>query len=459
MKNYKILGLGLLLALGIACDSKLDVEPAQSISSEIALSTPENIQNLLVGVYERAGRSAAYGGRIQMLGDLYGATSQVSWIGTFQQPREVFNKALLVNNTYVSDHWLNAYALVNMANLVVDHIGVVEEADEQARILGEAKFLRAATYFELVRFFGLPYEAGQQNGQLGVPLVLQGVLDYAGDLTVARNTVEEVYAQVIADLNDAYNSLPPTNGVFADKYSAKALLARVYLQQGNYAEARDAANDVIENSGHALVGSFAAAFNNEQDSGEDVFAMQVTSQDGTNTLITHYADQDHGGRGGDIIIGDAYLALFDSDTDVRRSFFYTSADNGERLTNKYTNQFGNIAVIRLAEMYLVRAETNIRLGTAVGATPVADINLIRERSLAGSKPTVTLDDVLHERELELAFEGFLIHDTKRLHRSISFTGNQGQITLDYNNGRLIYPIPEREMDVNPLLDQNDEYLN
>jgi len=457
MKNYKIFGLGLWLTVAIACDKKLDVKPAQDISSDVALSTPENIQNVLVGTYQRAGRSDSYGGRLQLLGDLYGASNQISWIGTFQQPREVFNKALLANNSFVSGYWLNAYALINMANLIIDHIHVVEDADEQARILGEAKFLRALTYFDLVRFFGLPYEAGQPNDQLGVPLMLQGVLDYSGDLTIARSTVGEVYEQVIADLNEAYDSLPEENDVFADKYAAKALLARVYLQQGNYAEARDAADDVIENSGRSLTGSFAGAFNNDENSAEDLFAIQVTSQDGTNQLIIHYADQDHGGRAGDVVVEDEYLALFDSGSDVRASFFYESADNGERLTSKYTNQFGNISVIRLAEMYLIRAESNFRLGTAVGASPVADINEVRRRSNASQKLVVTLNDILLERELELAFEGFLIHDVKRLRRAITITENQGQTTLEYDSGRLIYPIPERETDVNPLLVQNDYY--
>ncbi len=149
--------------------------------------------------------------------------------------------------------------------------------------------------------------------------------------------------------------------------------------------------------------------------------------------------------------------MFDSETDVRATFFYESADNGQRLTGKYTNQFGNIAVIRLAEMYLIRAEANFRLGTVVGATPAADINEVRGRANAAPKLLVTLDDILLERELELAFEGFLIHDVKRLHRSLTITENQGQTTLAYDSGRLVYPIPERETDVNPLLQQNEYY--
>ncbi len=448
MKRYKIFGFGLLLALSGACDKKLDIQPAQSISSEVALSTSENIQNLLIGAYQRAGRVDAYGGRLQMLSDLYGASGQIQWTGTFAQPREVFAKSILVNNSFVSGFWMNAYALINMTNLIIDHIDIVDE-NVQGRVMGEAKFLRGLLYFDLVRFFGAPYQVGQQNSQLGVPLSLEGILDYSGDLSIARNSVEEVYAQVIADLGDAYNSLPASNGVFADKYSAQALLARVYLQQGNYGAARDAANDVIQNSGHGLTGTFSAAFNNDANSTEDVFAMQVTSQDGSHDLIVHYADQPLGGRGGDITVSNAYVNMFDSDADVRASFFYTSDYNGGRLTSKYTKQFANISVIRLAEMYLIRAESNLREGTAVGDSPVNDINEIRGRANATLKSTVTINDILLERELELGFEGFLIHDYKRTQRSVG--------SIAYDDNRLVYPIPQRERDANPLLDQNPGY--
>ena len=104
-------------------------------------------------------------------------------------------------------------------------------ADDKKRIEGEAKFLRALNYFELVRFFGKQYEAGKNNTQLGVPIVLKTVTDFNGDLSVARNTVEEVYTQVIKDLNESIANLPEENSFYADAYSAKALLSRVYLQK------------------------------------------------------------------------------------------------------------------------------------------------------------------------------------------------------------------------------------
>jgi starch-binding outer membrane protein, SusD/RagB family len=448
MKNYRLI-LSILCTgfLMVSCEDELNLEPEQSISTEVAVSTGENIENILIGTYAEAGDNVSYGGDIQILSDLYGFTNEASWVGTFAQPREVFNKRIFTDNVFVRDIWLNGYQIINQANLVVDYVGLVDE-DRQETVEGEAKFLRALTYFDLVRLFGQQYEAGQQNTQLGVPLSLEGITDYSGDLEVPRNTVEEVYAQVLADLNDAYELLPPSNGIFADKYAAQALLARVHLQMGNYEEARDAAHDVIENSGHSLTSTYEAAFNNDVDSPEDVFAFQVTSQDGENDLIIHYADQAAGGRGGDITINPAFIDRFD-ENDVRGEYFYASAQSGATLTGKYTNQFGNIPIIRLAEMYLIRAEANERLGTEIGQSPLDDINLLRSRVNASLLSSVDLEDILGERELELAFEGFLIHDLKRTQRNVG--------DLEYDDNALVFPIPQREIDANSLLEQNPGY--
>lgn len=454
MKKYNKFTLLLLLMIGlVSCNKRLDIEPAQSISIEDALSSSEQIQNLLTGAYNLAGRIDLYGGRIQMMSDLYGFTGEATWGGTFQPPRQVFTKNIFVDNTFVRDHWLDAYTLINMSNLILDRLEIVDE-DSRDAVSGGAKFLRALSYFDLVRMFSLPYEAGQQNSQLGVPLTLTGVLDYTSDgLAIARNSVEEVYTQVISDLNDAFDELPESDVIFADRYAAKALLARVYLQQGNYAAARDAADEVIRESGKGLMGTYRDAFNNGANSTEDLFAIQVRSQDDAptrgNQLIIHYASEGNGGRGGDIRINDAFLEMFDSDTDTRSSFFYINPENGRRLTSKYTDQFGNISVIRLAEIYLIRAESNFNLNTAIGATPLEDVNAIRNRAGASPKTSLTLSDILLERQLELSFEGFLIHDLKRTGRPVG--------DLPYNANGLVYPIPQREMDANELLVQNPGY--
>lgn len=431
--------LGILFLFG-ACSDRLDVEPRQQIPTEVAISTGENVQNILTGVYDETAQEESYGGYLQMMADLYGFTNQASWYGTFQEPGEIYSKSIFTDNTFVRDLWLNGYEAINQANLVLDNADLVNE-DDRDHVMGEAYFLRALNYFDLNRFFSSP------DKSLGVPLTLSGITDYSQDLEIARAPADQVYQQVISDLQNAIELLPATNGALADKYSAEALLARVQLHLGNYEEARDAANDVIENSGHSLTGTYADAFNNDEDSSEDVFAFQVNSQDGDNVLVTHYASFEFGGRGGDIAVNDPYLSMF-GENDQRGQLFYIG-DYGDVLTGKYTNEFANISLIRLAEMYLIRAEANERLGTEVGATPLEDINTIRDRAEADALTEVTLDDILKERELELMFEGFLIWDYTRTGRAV------GEIPAD--SPRLSFPIPLRELDANSLLEQNPGY--
>jgi hypothetical protein len=236
--------------------------------------------------------------------------------------------------------------------------------------------------------------------------------------------------------------------VYADQYAAEALSARVALYLGQYAAARDAADHVITNSGRALSESFATAFNHDEDGEEDIFAFQVTSQSGENQLVMMYASEENGGRGGDISINQEYLDLFDDANDERGHLFYENA-KGDLLTGKFTNQFGNVPVMRLAEMYLIRAECNLRLSPATGAMPTEDINILRQRSGAMPLASVTLADILLERQRELAFEGFGIYDIKRTHSSVQ--------SLPYNSPRLIMPIPQAEMDSNALMEQNEGY--
>jgi hypothetical protein len=118
-------------------------------------------------------------------------------------------------------------------------------------------------------------------------------------------------------------------------------------------------------------------------------------------------------------------------------------------SNKWRDFYGTIPVIRLAEMYLTRAEANLRGGTTIGDTPLNDVNTVRTRSKAAPLTTVTADDVVNERRLELCFEGDDYWTNKRLKL------NLGQ--LAYNADKAVFPIPLRELQVNPLLKQNKGY--
>ncbi|MBN2731367.1 MAG: RagB/SusD family nutrient uptake outer membrane protein [Balneolaceae bacterium] len=429
-----------------SCDSILDTEPQQSISEDLALNNSDNVKAVLVGAYNEFSDADVWGGLMQMQPDLLADEGDVNWTGTYEQPRQIFLKEIQVDNSFVADAWVDSYSTINTVNNVLSAIDVVNAGD-QDRVRGEALFIRGSLYFELARQFGKAWNDGDPSSNLAVPLVTTPTTSINEESEIPRNTVQEIYNQAISDLTEAKNLLPPTNSVYATTYAASAMLARIYLQQGDYANAAAEANRVIESGEFTLVPNYADVFNNSNaNTSEDIFAIQVTSQDGGNSLHTFYASQGNGGRG-DIEIQQQHLDKYESGDD-RLDLFY--ADGEGTRSGKWQDQYGNVLVIRLAEMYLIRAESNFRTGTQVGPnTPGQDLTIIRERVNLGPNLTPTLQDILDERYVELAFEGHFLHDKKRLEQDVG--------SLSWNSPDLVYPVPLREINANDALTQNDGY--
>lgn len=427
-----------------SCTNVLELEPAQSLSNELALSSDESVKQVLNGAYDELSLEDLYGGSIMRNAELYAGEGEIIWLGTFEAPQEIFNRDILVVNVDAEALWDEAYNAINICNNVLSALNVVNEEDRN-RVEGEAKFIRGALYFELVRCFGQQYKTGDPNLQPGVPIVLTPSASSEDNASVSRNTVGEVYAQAIQDLTDAKNLLPEKNSVYATTYAASAILSRVFLQQENYEGARDEADRIIASGKYKLVGVYENIFAQDDNTTETIFAMQVSTQDGTNAQNTYFSTALYGGRG-DIQIEQDFYDTYETG-DVRRDLYYKVG--GKWRTGKFNNEFGNVTIARLAEMYLVRAECNVRLGTAFGAAPVDDYNLTRDRAGLPPAGSVTLDDILAERHFELAHEGFRVFDVKRLHGIIG--------TMPYDDVKMVYPIPQRELDVNPNLEQNPGY--
>lgn len=445
MKKFNYI-IAILFAISfiISCESELEIDPRQSISETSATSTPENIEAILIGGYGSA--RGSFNGALNITSDLLGNTNQVNWNGTFANWSEMYNKEMTATNVEAYNIYRDGYNVIGDANIVLDNLSLFTDTSRRNNVEGQAKFLRGITLFNLVRLYGKPYVNGGANNQLGVSII---TTPPSIEIKQPRNTVQECYTQILSDLNDAYNMLPTSNGVYADKYSAKAILARVYLQMQDHANARDAANDVIENSGNSLMATYSDVFSTDINNAEYIFSWIVTEQESSNASVTHYASQALGGRGGDISVTNDYVALFDATSDDRASYFYMNG--GERLTSKYTLQYANTQMVRLSEMYLIRAETNLREGTSVGDTPINDVNKIRSRSNAPNLTSISIPLVLKERQLELAFEGFFLHDAKRTMSNVG--------SLPYDSDKLVLPIPIRAIDANDLLKQNPGYSN
>jgi tetratricopeptide (TPR) repeat protein len=444
---YTIITIVALMLFFSACDKLLDLEPYQSISEDISLESDLNVKKVLSGAYTQFDDASIYGGCILRNAELLGAGNECLWTGTYTGPRQIFNKQMIASNEDATSQWLDSYEVINIANNVLSALAVVDEEDRD-RVEGEALFLRSLMYFDLVRFFGQQYKIGETNSQYGVPLVITPTRGVDEGSFVSRNTVEEIYNQVITDLSAAGSKLPEDNGVYASSGAANALLARVYLQKGDYAKARDAASSVIESGFYELLPTYAEVFNNDDNSSEDIFATQITAQDVMSSMTEFFSVPEFGGRDGDVEILDGHLNLY-SPGDQRKDLFFDG--NGGMRSGKWNNMYGVVNLIRLAEMYLIRAECNFRLSTAIGDTPVNDYNAIHTRAGLTGALTVTLADILLERRLELSYEGFRIHDQRRLNENIG--------SLPYNDPKLVFPIPAREIEANPALasQQNDGY--
>ncbi len=443
-----ILSIVVLLGLFTGCDKYLDLQPSQNIDEKIALTSDENVKLVLQGAYSQFALPGIYGGNILRNAELLGGNGEIKWVGTYIDPRQLFNKTILTSNSEVAVQWDDSYKVINITNNILASLDVVKAADK-GTVEGGALFLRSLMYFDLIRFFADQYNFGTTNTQLGVPLILTPTGVIGESNMVTRNTVDEVYTKVIADLTLAASELPDDNGVYASSGAANALLARVYLQKGDYANARVAAHTVISSDMYTLKTTYAAVFNNDNNSSEDIFATQITPQDRFSSMTEFFSVPEYGGRDGDIEILDGHLNLYQVG-DQRFDLFFNG--NGSIECGKWNNQYGVINLIRLAEMYLIRAECNSRLGLPyVGPAPLVDYNIIHTRAGLPAAGSVTLNDILMERRLELAFEGFKIHDLRRLHQNVG--------TLPFNDPKLLFPIPARELEANPKLktQQNPGY--
>ncbi|MBM3442591.1 MAG: RagB/SusD family nutrient uptake outer membrane protein [Bacteroidetes bacterium] len=442
--------------LTAGCTKRLDIGPYQSISESAALNTEEDVMVTLIGAYDGLQSAAGYGGEIMVLNELIGNSTNIQFTGTFAGLVDAWNGIMVSNNSFATSTWAVAYNCINRANNVLSAIDKVTSSPaKKASVEGEALFLRAAMHFELVRLYAKFVGDGDANANPGVPLVLTPTRGITDADYRPRASVKAVYDQVIADLTKAETQLPSSNGFYATKWAAAAMLARVQLMNKNYTAAGAAANRVIGGSGRTLNTDFKRLWFTFIDNGgsmptEYLFGIKVTTQDGTNALNTYFGRNvgipGTAGRS-DCKIRPAHIALY-SANDKRRYFFLSGGSN---YTGKHLDRYGDVPVIRLAEMILTRAECNFRNSTTLGATPLADVNAIRTRAglTALTVSQLNLAAITRERYLELAFEGHSLPEVKRLQTTL---GN-----FSWNSPKLIMPIPQREMDVNKQLVQNVGY--
>ncbi len=466
-----------------ACNKSL--QPYDSKRDEVALSSPEDLQIATYGTYASL-TPAQYSKMQHFLGE-YGGDNVALSGTTGDALFNVYNYNHIPTTYVINDFWSQAYKVIYAANQIISHIdeGVSPELDQ---LKGENLFLRAVAHFDLVRFFGRPYPQGEGNNP-GV--VIKDNVDY--DDQPGRSTVREVYDFVIGDLTKAASLMTiRKTASYATREAAWALLSRVYLYQENNEKAIEYADLVINSNNYQLLttDAYKTYFRSSPDQNtETIFAIHntVSNDLGKSSIGSmYYNDPATGTSGwGQMYASLDYMNLLNKYAeDARHSFVEVQkAPNGvdtlkrgnvpKIYVNKYSWQDGAVNVsspvyLRLAEMYLNRAEAKAKLGDEQPA--IDDVNLIRERAGLSGTALYTVDDlkghtnvldvVLEERRLELAFEAQRPLDLFRNNRPLvrAYPGfhsaDRYNQTIDPTSPLVIQYIPERETIVNRNIEQN-----
>lgn len=417
MKNFlkiNILALA-LLSLG-ACQKNIEREPISSLDGSAGYKTRQDVEAGLIGSYNAIQNGNYMGLRYWALPDLYADVLQ--HVGTFPSFAQIANRNILADNAEVREMWRSVYIAINRANNVIQYAANVNDpAFNKENAVAEAKALRAYHYFNLLVLFGGSETGYNKTGGLGVPLRLSPTLSAADATPVRRSNEAEVWTQILKDLDEALAAISANNGAGRlNKNAVTALRARMRLFRGEWAQAETDATTLIGVTSYALVpgATYANIWANKNTS-EAIWELQFDANN-TNSIAFFYYPTSRGGR--NEISATAGLRDAHEAGDVRKAVNY--ADNPAAKTLKYTRVAGddNVTLIRLAEMYLIRAEARARQNKLTEA--LADVNVIRKRAgLADATATTEqalIDVIEKERRLEFAHEGHRWFDLRRYNK-------------------------------------------
>lgn len=475
MKKIKYLNLlvltGIISLLFSACIDLVE-EPKSFLDPDQFYATASQANAAINGIYDVLDENSLHGvDGIVSLGDA-GADNVIIFGGANYFSFKSYNPTSVVidpSNTLFLDFYELAYRSINCANAVVDRIGASESIDAAfaAQIVAEAKFLRAYMYFNLVRLFGdIVYFENEATS-------LEG-------LDASRTPVSQVYTNIIADLKVAEQDLSDIGLDIgrAHKWAAKALLAKVYLTTGQYAEATSKCQEVITSNQFQLIPEYNKLFRPENTSltQEIMFAIQYGSS--KRSLIANFITPGEISAYGPVIAPDDSLfkASVYETGDLRKDWtIYDSIQyNGVWINPlrlcflKYAEDFlidgvsesesGKVdwVVLRYADVLLMNSEAiAMRDGNPAGA--YAGINAVRARAglpaLDGLSQQEFLDKLLHERRVELILEGHRWFDLKRFGKLLEVMS----FYSGFGSNNLVFPLPSSALISNSNLVQNNGY--
>lgn len=447
-----------------ACKKELDQKPTDFFSDENAFVTMQDAQFGVNGAYARY---SAYAN------DMYvnALLSDEASLGSGNAGQG----ALTYRYQYASDGTTGGdviaaygayYSLIDQVNRVLAKVPTVKAAaveEPRRKILtGQLLALRAIAHFSLLEFYADRYDASKP----GVPIMLESCVT----CKPARNTMGEVMAQIEKDLSDAKGLLAGTAASFTDtvmnEVNIAGYQARISLYKKDYQKAIDYATEVINRGASIPNLNLASAANfpyiwTDESTAEVLFRVRYSTGSTIGSLWTT--------TGGDVYVAPSQkLAMSYDNSDIRKDT-YIGGTGGDLYVNKFFQspkggRVVDIKAMRIAEMYLIRAEAYAKLGNVTDGS--TDLNAVRtKRSAANAGETFANADtlfnaVMQERFKELCFEGFRFFDLKRnflpVQRDPADANPQWQ-TLEVTNTRWTMPIPRDEIQVNPNVSQNPGY--
>jgi len=458
MKNLKYI-IVLLTAAStfISCKKFLTIDPINAVSDENPIFDKTSSETALRGVYRQLASAGYYGEGYVTLG--YFPSGDIKNLTTGGAANLV-NVNFRADDTNFNSAWSAIYVTINRANNVISKVPKVQDPlltqQLKDQYVGEAKFIRALAYFDLARAWG------------GVQIVLEPTTSLENRREVKRSTLDETYAQVLKDLEDAEQLLPNTlNRIRATKRTAWALRARLHLYKKEWALAEEYATKLINlSSDYTLIKPYSAWFaGNAVGTSESVFELEYSA---INPSAIR-AQMQHPTNGGTYRYApnDRFVQLLnDPNISGGRKALIGSVTQGGT-----TIWFGNLYyrlpatdpayIFRIAELYLIRAEARAHLDNLSATTgALFDLNKVRERAEILPSTAITQADILlaieNERRIEFAFEAHRWFDLARTGRAKAVLEALDQNTHveDYE---YLFPIPITQIQLDHSLDPNPGY--
>ncbi len=464
-----------LLAFFYSCESFVDIYPPTTVNQNRYFKTEADIKTALNGAY---GTLRNYYGSYYILTEIPSDNTEVN--ARTNSGQGAFDRLSWIPTTsLLSTYWNLSYATISSTNIILEKIeGIQMDTSLKERMIGEAKFIRALMYFNLVRFFG------------EVPIILTEIETEEQAYSYRRESIEKVYSQIILDLLAASDALPskyPSEDIGrATKGAANALLGKVYLTNKKYDEAIVKLKEVIDGGEYQLLPKYADIFNPSNGNNEEiVFAIQYAktgNQEGSNFAFSFAptgATDLVGTSGSPASANQGTLDLFDAfdPNDSRKEIsikMYPDASK-PHYTSKFLEQptannegEADWLLIRYSDVLLMYSEALNEVGRTTDA--YEPLNQVRARAnLESIDGTIRSDLRLvieNERRLELCFEGHRWFDLIRTDRMVpvmtSYKNKYKDTGYEVNGYQIdkyksVYPIPFRETNLNPELLQNPGY--